>query len=91
MTLCSKNRLVWNYGQRGAFALALRAEMGFDYMEVEEINQFLRYLESLILRIIKGDTLVSAIISSFNNEDISNYPFSKEYEGRYISWVMERF
>lgn len=70
---------------------ALGAEVGFDHMEEENIQQFMRYLESLLLPIIRGDALVSAMISSNNNEDISNYLFSKEYESSYVNWVMERF
>lgn len=70
---------------------ALGAEVGFDHMEEENIQNFMRYLESLLLPIIRGDALISAMISSNNNEDISSHPFSKEYESSYINWVMERF
>ena len=69
----------------------LGSEVGFDHMEEEQIQQFMLYLEGLLLPIIRGDALVSAMISTNNDEDLSNYPFSKDYESRYINWVMERF
>ena len=70
---------------------AVSSEIGFDHMEEENIQQFMLYLEILLLPIIRGDALVSAMISTSNDEELSNYPFSKEYESRYINWVMERF
>lgn len=69
----------------------LGGEAGFEHMGEEKSQQFIHYLEMLILPIIRGEVLVSAIISYSNSENISSYPFSKEYESRYINWIVERF
>jgi len=70
---------------------SLGATKGFDYMNGEELTQRLTHIECLVLQIIKGESIISTIISVQNKESISAYPFSKEYESKYVNWVMERF
>ena len=51
----------------------------------------MEHLEVLVRQIIKGDIIISALISYDNKEPISGYPFSAEYEKKYVNWVMNRF
>ena len=69
----------------------LVATSGFDYMNSNALAEFLNYIENLVLKIIKGDTIISTIISTYNKEEVSDYQFSRKYEKKYINWVMERF
>ncbi|WP_332405622.1 hypothetical protein [Vibrio metschnikovii] len=69
----------------------LGAYNGFDFFDEQDLTSHLKYIESLVLKIIKGDALVSTIMSIKNKEPISGYPFSSEYESKYLNWVMQRF
>ena len=69
----------------------LGACTGFHFMNEQDLSRHLKHIESLVLKIIKGDVLVSTIISVQNKEPISGYPFSSEYETKYLNWVMQRF
>lgn len=71
--------------------IALGATKAFDYMDSDELTQRLAHIESLVLHVIKGEAIISTIISIQNKEPVSAYPFSKEYESKYVNWVMERF
>lgn len=64
---------------------------GFDHMDSNELSILLNHIENLVLKIIKGDALISTLISIQNKELVSDYQFSQKYEKRYINWVMERF
>lgn len=64
---------------------------GFDGMSQQELSQLLGHVKGLVINIIKGEVLISTIISIQNGEPISNYQFSREYESKYSNWVMERF
>ena len=63
---------------------------GFDNLNQQEISQLLEHIKGLVLYIIKGEVLISTIISIQNNEPISHYQFSHEYESKYVNWIMER-
>src|SRR5690606_20280208 len=52
---------------------ALGAEMGFDRLKEEQFDQLMNYIGSVVLQVIRGDALVSAVISTHNNETISDY------------------
>jgi hypothetical protein len=67
------------------------ATNGFDHMDSEELSQHLDYIEKLVLKVIRCEAMISTIISIENKDPISCYLFSKEYEDKYVSWVMERF
>jgi len=69
----------------------LGVEMGFDFMEDEELSSHLESIEILVRKIIKGDALVSVLLSVQNKEPISDYPFSEGYENSYSNWVMQRY
>tara|TARA_R110001583_G_scaffold49116_1_gene153863 strand:+ start:34559 stop:35083 length:525 start_codon:yes stop_codon:yes gene_type:complete len=64
---------------------------GFDNQSEVDISNFMEHLEVLVRQIIKGDIIISALISYDNKEPISGYPFSAEYEKKYVNWVMNRF
>jgi len=64
---------------------------GFDGIGSSELSDRLNHIESLVHQVIKGDALISTILSIHNKEPISEYPFSKLYEEKYLKWVMERF
>lgn len=64
---------------------------GFDPMDNKELSLLLNHIEMLVLQVIKGEAMISTIISIQNKEPVSAYPFSKEYESKYVNWVMERF
>jgi len=68
----------------------LGSENGFDLHNTLVLNEHLTDIQNLVLTIIKGDALVSAILSTYNKEPISNSPFSESYENKYVNWVMER-
>lgn len=57
----------------------------------EELDRFLSRISEITLNIIRGDAIISTIISMQNNESISDYQFSKSYEDKLVNWVMERF
>ncbi len=69
---------------------AIHAMESFDLLERSELNRMLEHVEHLVLKILRGDVLVSTLLSIRNKEQISDYPFSKEYEARYVNWVMKR-
>lgn len=64
---------------------------GFDSFNEQELFQLLDHVKGIVLNVIKGERLISTIISIQNNEPISNYQFSHDYESKYVNWVMERF
>ncbi len=63
---------------------------GFDSLNQQEVSQLLEHVKVLVLNVIKGEILISTIISIHNNEPISHYQCSDEYKSKYVSWVMER-
>lgn len=69
----------------------LRAGEGFDNMEDDVLSSCLDHVENLVREIMKGEVLISTIISISNKEPVSDYPFSESYEKNYVNWVMERF
>jgi hypothetical protein len=69
----------------------LGALNGFDHIGSLELFNFLNHIETLVLKIIKGEALISTITTIHNKEPVTDYPFSKEYENKYVAWVMERF
>jgi len=69
----------------------LGADMGFDLMDDNVLYNQLEDIKDLVLKIIKGDALVSTILSIENKEPMSDYPFSAEYEASYVNWVMQRY
>ncbi len=69
----------------------LGADMGFDYMNETELSTHLSYVKELVYKVIKGEALISTVISIENKEPISDYPFSELYENQYLNWIMERF
>ncbi|MGL1957721.1 MAG: hypothetical protein OCD00_10435 [Colwellia sp.] len=64
---------------------------GFDNVEHKNLLLFLEHIKDLVLDVIKGETIISMMISKLNNEPISNFQFSEKYEKQYLNWVMERF
>lgn len=69
----------------------LGVEMGFDSMGEDELSMHLEYIEIIVRKIIKGDALISVLLSIQNKEPISSYPFSEIYENNYSNWIMQRF
>lgn len=64
---------------------------GFDSRDSIELSLFFERIKYLALNIIRGEILISAIISMQNKEPISDYIFSEKYEYEYLNWVMESF
>ena len=64
---------------------------GFDKLNQQELYQLLEHVKGLVLKVIKGEVIISTIISIQNGEPISNHQFSHEYESQYVNWVMERY
>jgi hypothetical protein len=64
---------------------------GFDSFSEDKLESFLRSISEITLDIIRGDTIISTIISVQNNDPVSEYPFTKVYEDKVVNWVMERF
>jgi hypothetical protein len=69
----------------------LGASEGFDNMKDDVLSRYLDSVENLVRKIIRGDVLISTIISISNKELVSDYPFSESYEENYVNWVMSRF
>jgi hypothetical protein len=69
----------------------LGATKGFDLMDSKELSEFLKHIAILVLQVIKGESMILTIISILNKEPVSDYLFSKEYEVKYVTWVMKRF
>lgn len=69
----------------------LGAIEGFDSFSEEKLESFLRSISELTLDVIRGDAIISTIISMQNNALISEYQFTKDYEDKLVNWVMERF
>ena len=69
----------------------LGATEGFDNVSRKDLSLFLDHVKDFVLDVIKGEALISTIISIQNNEPISVYQFSEKYESQYVNWVMERF
>ena len=56
-----------------------------------DLSLFLDHVKDLVHDVIKGDALISTIISIQNKEPISDYQFTDKYESQYVDWVMKRF
>jgi len=69
----------------------LRASKGFDHMDTTEFSQLINHVEGLVLQIIRAEAIISTIATIQNKEIVSDFLLSKEYEAKYINWVMERF
>lgn len=63
---------------------------GFDHESDIAISNFMNHIEILVLKIIRGEVIISALISYGNKEPISDYPFTDTYEQKYVYWVMHR-
>ncbi len=63
----------------------------FDSFNQPELCQFLEHFKGLVLNVIKGEILISNIISIQNDEPTSHYKTSHDYESKYVNWVLERF
>jgi hypothetical protein len=68
----------------------LGAIEGFDHMKSTDLSKLINNVEELVLKVIKGEAIISTIISIQNKEAVSGYQFSKLYEDKYLNWVMER-
>lgn len=64
---------------------------GFDGFTQQEISHILEHVNGLVLNVIKSEGLISTIISIQNDEPISNYHISHNYQRKYLNWVIERF
>ena len=64
---------------------------GFDKFTQQELLHILEHVNELVLNVTKGEVLISTIISIQNDEPISKYHFSDDYQSKYVNWVMERF
>ena len=63
---------------------------GFDSFNEEKLEIFLHEVSEMTLDIIRGDAIISAIISMQNNYPVSEFQFTKAYENKVLNWVMER-
>lgn len=66
------------------------AESGFDDMEPARVNQILQDIESMAINIIKGNIIISTLISKLNNEPLPNHLLSLEHEKLQLKWIVER-
>ncbi len=52
------------------------------------IENIFNDVENLIRPIIKGDVLISALISVMNKDELLNNCFKKSYEDKVVEWVV---
>ncbi|MCF2829766.1 MULTISPECIES: hypothetical protein [unclassified Pseudoalteromonas] len=69
----------------------LDASDGFDFLSDQAINNQLKDIEEMVIKIIKGDTIASILLSILNKKPIPINQLGHNYERKYLNWVMQRF
>ncbi|MEO3684639.1 hypothetical protein ABHN84_20455 [Shewanella vesiculosa] len=69
------------------------AALGMDRSldDFDNIDKFMQVIAGFVRELIRGDVVISCLISLSNKEDIPSYFLSKEYENSILKWVFQRF
>ncbi|ELM0341283.1 hypothetical protein Q3051_004345 [Vibrio vulnificus] len=67
--------------------------LGFqqDIDQFEGLERYMQVIANQVRDLVRGDILISAIITLENNEEIPMHCFSVEYERSVMKWVFQRF
>lgn len=57
----------------------------------DNIDKFMQVIAGFVRELIRGDVVISCLISLSNKEDIPSYFLSKEYANSILKWVFQRF
>ncbi|MBM4846364.1 hypothetical protein HYO58_22935 [Vibrio parahaemolyticus] len=69
------------------------ATLGFQQNidKLEGIDRYMQVIANQVRDLVRGDILISAVITLENKEDLPMHCFSKEYERSVMKWVFQRF
>ena len=57
----------------------------------DNIHKFMQVIACFVTELIRGDIVISCLISLSNKEDIPSHFLTKEYENSILKWVFQRF